>query len=309
MDQIISALKAVADPTRLRLVWLVSQSELAVTDLTWIVRQSQPRVSRHLKILTEAGLLERHKEGSWVYYRLAEAGEASTFLPALVQAINSDWPDVTRDQERLQEIRRNRSDDAQHYFDAHAKEWDTIRALYISEQEIEREILRRLAQRPISAMLDVGTGTGRILEVMAPHVKRGIGIDNSREMLALARTRLDSQSLQHCQVRQGDMYDLPAEKGGFDVITLHQVLHFADNPKAVINEAASALSPNGRLLIADFAPHDHEEFRTHYAHRRLGFSDELVQDFMQGAGLKSAPVSHLTGGELAVSVWLGERVN
>jgi ubiquinone/menaquinone biosynthesis C-methylase UbiE len=306
MEHIINALKAVSDPTRLRLLSLVSRSELAVTDLTWIVRQSQPRVSRHLKILTEAGLLERHKEGSWVFYRLAE-GKAGSFLPALIQTIDPDWPEVSRDLERLGDIRKGRVADAQRYFDDHASEWDEIRALYVAEHEIEREILRLLSARPISALLDVGTGTGRILEVLAPHIKRGIGIDNSRAMLALARSRLDAKSLQHCQVRQGDMYDLPKESGGYDAITLHQVLHFADNPKAAIAEAANALAPGGRLLIADFAPHDHEELRTQFAHRRLGFTDDQVSDYLQAAGLSGAAVSHLQGGPLEVSVWLGER--
>jgi ubiquinone/menaquinone biosynthesis C-methylase UbiE len=308
MEHIISALKAVSDPTRLRLLSLVSRSELAVTDLTWIVRQSQPRVSRHLKILTEAGLLERHKEGSWVYYRLAETGEAGAFLPALVHTIDAAWPDVARDLERLEEIRKGRVADAQRYFDSHASEWDDIRALYVAEDQIEQEILRILSARPIAALLDVGTGTGRILEILAPHIKRGVGIDNSREMLALARSRLDAKSLQHCQVRQGDMYDLPKENAGFDVITFHQVLHFAENPKAAISEAARALSPGGRLLVADFAPHTHEELRTQFAHRRLGFADEQMSDYLQSAGLKEHPVSHLQGGPLAVSVWLGERI-
>lgn len=307
MEQLVTALKALADMTRLRLLYLVARSELAVTDLTWIVRQSQPRVSRHLKILTEAGLLERHKEGSWVYYRLAQSGPASAFLPALVSSMPDSAPDIIRDLERLAEIQKNRTDSAQQYFDSHAAEWDQMRALYISEAEVEREIVRVLSARPINALLDVGTGTGRILEVMAPAIKRGIGIDNSREMLALARARLDKNDLRHCQVRQGDMYDLPTENGGFDAITFHQVLHFADDPRAAVAAAASALAPGGRLLVADFAPHSREELRDTQAHRRLGFADEQMADYFKAAGLTSAAVSHLKGGPLEVSVWLAER--
>jgi ubiquinone/menaquinone biosynthesis C-methylase UbiE/predicted DNA-binding transcriptional regulator len=309
MEQLVTALKAIADPTRLRLLLLVARSELAVTDLTWIVRQSQPRVSRHLKILTEAGLLERHKEGSWVYYRLAQSGEASTFLPALVESIDTSAPEVARDIERLSETQANRTVAAKRYFDSHAAEWDQMRALYISEDEVEREMLKLLSKKPIHALLDIGTGTGRILEVMAPHIKRGVGIDNSREMLALARVRLDKNSLRHCQVRQGDMYDLPTENGGYDAITLHQVLHFAEDPKAAISEAAVALAPGGRLLVADFAPHTREDLRENHAHRRLGFTDEQIAEYFKAAGLQGGGVTHLKGGPLDVTVWLGERIN
>ncbi len=307
MEQLVTSLKAIADPTRLRLLLLVARSELAVTDLTWIVRQSQPRVSRHLKILTEAGLLERHKEGSWVYYRLVQTGEAGGFLPALVNSIDLSAGEVMRDLERLAEIQRNRKDAAQSYFDTHAAEWDGMRALYVAEAEVEREILRVLTNKPINTLLDVGTGTGRILEMLAPSIKRGIGIDNSREMLSLARARLDKNDLRHCQVRQGDMYDLPVENGGYDAITFHQVLHFADDPKAAIIEAAEALAPGGRILIADFAPHSHEELRDSHAHRRLGFADEQMVEYFKAAGLMNSAVSHLKGGPLEVSVWLGER--
>ncbi len=307
MEQLVTALKAIADPTRLRLLLLVARSELAVTDLTWIVRQSQPRVSRHLKILTEAGLLERHKEGSWVYYRLAQSGEAGGFLPALVAAIDANAPDVARDLERLADIQTSRATAAQTYFASHAAQWDEIRALYVSESAVESEILRLLGGRPITTLLDVGTGTGRILEVMAPHIRRGIGIDNSREMLALARARLDRNDLQHCQVRQGDFYDLPVENGGFDAVVFHQVLHFAEDPKAAVAKAADVLAQDGRMLIADFAPHQHEELRRDHAHRRLGFSDEQMAEYFGAADLKTVDVRHLQGGPLEISLWLGAR--
>jgi ubiquinone/menaquinone biosynthesis C-methylase UbiE len=308
MEQLVIALKALADPTRLRLLHLVAHSELAVTDLTWIVRQSQPRVSRHLKILTEAGLLERHKEGSWVYYRLALSGSLGVLLPALVATVDKTTTDVVRDIERLEEIQSNRSEAAQRYFAKHATEWDRLRALYIPETEVERAILEKLTGKPVRNLLDVGTGTGRILEVMAPHIQRGVGIDNSREMLALARARLDRKDLQHCQVRLGDMYDLPADPDGYDAITFHQVLHFSDDPQSAIRQAAKVLSPDGVILVVDFTPHNHEELREKSAHTRLGFSDDQINDYFRSVGLGCISSSHLQGGELEVALWLGKSM-
>jgi ubiquinone/menaquinone biosynthesis C-methylase UbiE/DNA-binding transcriptional ArsR family regulator len=305
MEQLVIALKALSDPTRLRLLQLVARSELAVTDLTWIVRQSQPRVSRHLKILTEAGLLERHKEGSWVYYRLAASGSLAVLLPALVEAIDKTAIDVVRDIERLEEIQNNRSEAAQRYFAMHATEWDSLRALYVPETEVEHTILSKLTTKPVRNLLDVGTGTGRILEVMAPHIQRGVGIDNSREMLALARARLDKKDLQHCQVRLGDMYDLPADNDGYDAVTFHQVLHFSDDPQSAIREAAKVLSQDGSILIVDFTPHQHEDLREKAAHTRLGFSDNQIQDYFRAAGLKHLSTNYLEGGELKVAIWHG----
>jgi ubiquinone/menaquinone biosynthesis C-methylase UbiE/DNA-binding transcriptional ArsR family regulator len=307
MENLINALKAIADPTRVRLIMLLAKAELAVTDLTRIVSQSQPRVSRHLKILTEAELIERHKEGSWVFYRLPVAGPYSDLVRATLALSNATAETVARDFTRLEEILTRRAAHAQHYFDAHAKEWDEIRKLHIPETEVEKEVLRLIAAKPIHKLLDVGTGTGRMLEVLAPHVKHGIGIDNSREMLSLARTRLEANNIHHCQVRHADLYALPGEDENYDAIMFHQVLHFAEDPRAAISEAARVLSPNGRIIIVDFAPHNHDELRDKFEHRRLGFTDEQIMDYFTAAALKGTSIAHLTEGKLAVTIWLGQN--
>lgn len=307
MTDTLTAFKAVADSSRLRMLVLLAKAELAVTDLTRLLRQSQPRVSRHLKVLTDAGLIERHKEGAWVYYRLAAGGVAGQMARALVELAERDEALLERDLHRLAELSEEREAAAERYFAANAEGWDRLRALHVAEAEVEAAMLDALAPRHPRALLDIGTGTGRVLELMAPHIERGIGIDVSREMLNLARTRLERQHLGHCQVRQADMYDLPKDVGSFDAVTFHQVLHYAEDPRTAINEAAGLLQPGGRMLVIDFAPHEQEFLRTEHAHRRLGFADEQVTDLMQGAGLDAGVLHHLKGGALTVTMWRGDR--
>jgi ubiquinone/menaquinone biosynthesis C-methylase UbiE len=307
MENLVIALKAVADPTRVRLLGLLARAELAVTDITHIVSQSQPRVSRHLKILTDARLIERHKEGSWVFYRLPVTGPYSALIKSVVSFSDEVSDSVARDFIRLEEILSRRAAEAQRYFDAHAQEWDEIRKLHVSDIDVEAAVLDLLSDRPIVNLLDVGTGTGRMLEVMAPLVSHGVGIDNSREMLSLARARLDANNIRHCQVRHADLYDLPGEVEQFDAIMFHQVLHFAHDPRAAIKEAARVLTPNGRMIVVDFAPHNHDELRDKFEHHRLGFTDDQVVEYFSAAGLKGAPIAHLTEGKLAVTIWMTQN--
>jgi ubiquinone/menaquinone biosynthesis C-methylase UbiE/DNA-binding transcriptional ArsR family regulator len=309
MTDILSAFKAVADGSRLRMLVLLSRAELAVTDLTRLLRQSQPRVSRHLKVLTDAGLIERHKEGAWVFYRLANAGDIGAVAQALAALAARDSSEIDRDAERLTELMTERTAAADAYFANNAKSWDALRSLHVSEVEVERAMLAGLLARKPKSLLDVGTGTGRVLEVMAPHIERGMGIDVSREMLKLARVKLETMQLSHCQVRQGDMYDLPKDAGGFDAISFHQVLHYADDPRAAVQEAAKVLSPKGRIVVVDFAPHDKEYLREEQAHRRLGFTDDQVLGWMREAGLKADVLDHLRGGDLTVTVWAADKIN
>lgn len=307
MFETLTAYKAIADSSRLRMMLLLARNELAVTDLTRILRQSQPRVSRHLKILTDAGLIERYKEGAWVFYRMAGKGRAASVASGLVEMASFDCLEHAKDVERLNEIIAVRAGEADIYFASHAAEWDHIRSLHISETEVEVAIVEALAKRPIGHFLDIGTGTGRVLEVMAPYVGRGVGIDISREMLGLARARLETRGFDHCQVRLGDMYDLPKDDDGFDTITLHQVLHFADDPQQVVAEASSVLRPEGQILVVDFAPHDKEFLRDEHSHRRLGFADDQVLNYLSETGLRGEVVNHLTGGELTVTLWRAEK--
>jgi SAM-dependent methyltransferase len=307
MQDQITWLKALADPTRLRVVVALAHGDLSVTDLTLVLRQSQPRVSRHLKLMTEAGLIERFKEGAWVFYRLAEGTQASGFVAAVLPFLQSGGGDFARDGERLTQVREERRAQAERYFAEHAGDWNALHALDAPEAAVEAAIVEAFAGRTPSALLDIGTGTGRILDVMAGQISKGTGIDLSREMLAVARARLTDSGRDHCQVRLGDMYALPVHDGEFDAAVLHQVLHFAEDPAAVIREAARALGPGGRLVVADLAPHDREDLRTTHAHRRLGFADPAMDSWMTAAGLVAAPTVTIPGTSLTVKLWIADK--
>jgi ubiquinone/menaquinone biosynthesis C-methylase UbiE len=309
-DELTAALRAVAEATRLRILALLAEAELTVSDLTDILRQSQPRISRHLKLLAEAGLVARYREGSWAFFRIAEPGPATDLARDLIARIDADDPAVTRDRERLAAVRTARSEAAQVYFKAHANEWDSIRRLHISDDAVERAVLEALDGKEFRSVLDLGTGTGRMLELIGPLAQRGLGIDMSPAMLSIARTRLDRAGLRHCTVRQGDIFDLALPRDSFDVVLIHQVLHYLDDGAGAIREAVRVLRPGGRLLVIDFAPHDLEFLRDEHAHRRLGFPAEIVTQWMHSAGLDcvsqySMPPEPGSDGKIAVSLWLG----
>src|SRR3979411_516385 len=269
-DDLNAALKAAGEETRLRILGLLFEAELTVSDLTEILRQSQPRISRHLKLLAEAGLVARFREGAWAFFRLAEHGPAALAVRSLVARLHARDLISGRAGERFAEVRAARAAAAQAYFKAHAVEWDRIRRLHVADEAVEAEVRAALSDRPFRSLLDLGTGTGRMLELLGPQIERGLGIDFSLDMLALARARLDRAGLKHCSVRQGDIYDLPLPRDSFDVVIIHQVLHFLDDGARAIREAARVLTPGGRLLVVDFAPHDLEFLRQEHAHRRLG---------------------------------------
>jgi len=302
-----TTLKAAGETTRLRILALIAEAELTVSDLTEILRQSQPRLSRHLRLLAEAGLVERFREGSWAFFRLGERGSAADIARALIARLDPDDAIIARDRERLAAVRAARAAAAQNYFRRHAAEWDRIRKLHVADAAVEDAIRAALADRPIRSLLDLGTGTGRMLELFADDVERGLGLDLSLDMLALARARLDRSGLKHCSVRHGDIYDLALPRDSFDVVIIHQVLHFLDDGTRAIREAARVLRPGGRLLVVDFAAHDLEFLREEYAHRRLGFAAESVSQWLENAGLDM--VHHQTlppgpEGKIAVSLWL-----
>jgi ubiquinone/menaquinone biosynthesis C-methylase UbiE len=282
-DDLNAALKAAGEETRLRILALLFEAELTVSDLTAILRQSQPRISRHLKLLAEAGLVARFREGAWAFFRLAEHGQAALAVRSLIARLDERDPVIARDRERLAEVRAARAAAAQAYFSAHAAEWDRIRRLHVSDGAVETAIATALGDAPIRSLLDLGTGTGRMLELIGPQVERGLGIDLSSDMLLLARARLERAGLRHCSVRQGDIYDLTLARESFYVVIIHQVLHFLDDGAKAIREAARVLRPQGRLLVVDFAPHDLEFLRQEHAHRRLGFAAETVAQWMSAA--------------------------
>jgi ubiquinone/menaquinone biosynthesis C-methylase UbiE/DNA-binding transcriptional ArsR family regulator len=308
-----ATLKAAGEATRLRLLMLIAEAELTVTDLTEILRQSQPRLSRHLRLLSEAGLVERFREGSWAFFRLAERGGVAEIARALVARLDPGDPVIARDRERLAAVRASRAAAAQNYFRRHAAEWDRIRQLHVADEAVEGAIRGAIGTQPIRALLDLGTGTGRMLELFAANAERGLGLDMSLDMLALARARLDRAGLKNCSVRQGNIYDLALPRDSFDVVIIHQVLHFLDDSGRAIGEAARVLRPGGRLLVVDFAPHDLEFLRDEHAHRRLGFATEAVTQWLEAAGLNVVRQETLAPGpegKIAVSLWLAhdERI-
>jgi ubiquinone/menaquinone biosynthesis C-methylase UbiE/DNA-binding transcriptional ArsR family regulator len=304
-ETLYGALKAAAEATRLRILALLGEAELTVSDLTAILRQSQPRISRHLRLLAEAGLVERFREGSWAFFRLAERESAAKLARELIARLDPKDATLLRDRERLAAVRAQRASAAQNYFRRHAAEWDRIRKLHVADAAVEAAIADALADAPMRTLLDLGTGTGRMLELLGPQIERGFGLDLSLDMLAL-----DRAGLRHCSVRQGDIYDLALPKDSFDVIIIHQVLHFLEDGARAIQEAARVLRPAGRLLVVDFAPHDLEFLRDEHAHRRLGFAPETVAQWMKAAGLEvvlqqSLAPEPASEGKIAVSLWLG----
>jgi ubiquinone/menaquinone biosynthesis C-methylase UbiE/DNA-binding transcriptional ArsR family regulator len=304
MDQLLSGLRAAAEPTRLRLLVLCAQGELTVGELTDILGQSQPRVSRHLKLLCDAGLLDRFREGSRVFYRLAEGGALAR---RLLDLLPEPDPTLALDRERLGQVRRQRAEHATAYFRANAAQWDRIRSLYVDEKEVEAALVKLLPADGLRELLDIGTGTGRMLEVFGPRVERVVGVDLSREMLTVARVNLERAALRNCSIRQADMYQLPLPGASFDAVVIHQVLHYAEHPAQVVAEAARVLRPGGRLVIADFAPHDLEFLRLEHAHRRLGFADAEIIAWCRAAGLEPGAVRRLPGDPLTVSLWPADR--
>lgn len=309
MEILLNRLKAVAEPTRLRILSICAQGELTVSELTHILAQSQPRVSRHLKLLCDAGLLSRFQEGAWVFYRLADrtGSRANALSQKIISLIPENDPQMKRDMQRLADVRRARQEAAEAYFRENARQWDVIRTMHVDDAEVEAKLLDVLPNDGDRRMIDIGTGTGRILELFGPRVAQSVGVDFSREMLALARSRLDTLDIRGCQIRQGDMYQLPADDSGFDIATLHLVLHYADDPDAVIAEATRVLAPGGVLAIVDFAPHNVEELRQNHAHRRLGFGDDEVAEWFAENGLRTVDVHSLPGQPLTVKIWIGEK--
>ena len=299
--------QALADPTRLRILALLRVMELSVGELAQILGQSQPRVSRHLKILSDARVLERRKEGSWVFLTLADDERVEPMFALIdVWSDSSTQALFASDSARTESIRGERAEAANRYFSGHAEVWDQIRSLHAAETDVEGAIDEALGNQHLGRFVDIGTGTGRMIELFGPRASQAIGIDRSSEMLRLARVKLEAAGIAS-SLRQGDMYSLPLADQSADTIVIHQVLHYAHSPAAAIAEAARVLAPGGTLLVVDFAAHEREELRTTDAHIRLGFEDEVMAGWFASAGLKIDHVEHLEGGELTVTLWRGVK--
>ncbi|MEL6374343.1 MAG: metalloregulator ArsR/SmtB family transcription factor [Pseudomonadota bacterium] len=364
LDHAVNALKAAAEPTRMRILLLLASAELNVKDLTRILGQSQPRLSRHLKLLVEAGLISRFREGNWVFFQLADHGSGfatAGMAPSMglaaskgagattgagpVPATSNDlglngglnggldvgkagprWrlsdliramvdptdPELMRDAVRAAQVKREREAEAQAYFQRHAAEWDRTRSAFVNGGEVDRAMARALGPGPFPFFVDLGTGTGGVLAAMAERYTRGVGFDVNHSMLAYARSNLERAGITHAQVRHGDLYRLELGDACADVVVMHQVLHFLNDPGQALAEAARILKPRGHLLVVDFAPHDHEELREKLAHVRLGFSDEAIRELLHGVGIESNPCTVLAPPKnakspLVVSLWHGRK--
>ena len=306
LDRAVGILKAAGEPSRLRLLTLLAGGDLTVTDLTEAVAQSQPRISRHLRLLAEAGLIERYQEGSWAFYRLAR-NDAVEALQGVLGRLSANDEELQRDAERLATVRGRHAGAASAFFARNAADWDRIRALHAPEETVERAMLDLVGPDRVGRMLDLGTGTGRLLELFADRYDEALGLDASREMLSVARDRLARAGLSRARVRRGDILGAEVPRGRFDLVTMHQVLHFLDRPDAAVAEAVRALRPGGRLLIVDFAPHGHE-FLREQAHLRLGFAPAEVAGWIEAAGASVERTDEVPpAGEdgLTVLLWLG----
>ncbi|MEM7192646.1 MAG: metalloregulator ArsR/SmtB family transcription factor [Pseudomonadota bacterium] len=313
---LLAALRGAGEATRLRILALLAETEHNVKDLTQILVQSQPRISRHLKLMAEAGIITRYREGSWVFFRIADTGPEGALARAIVGALNPNDLTLVRDRARAEAVQQARADAAQSYFKAHAAEWDSIRALHVAESQVEAAMADALGEGPFELLVDIGTGTGRILELFASRANKALGFDLNHDMLAYARTKLEREGLSDAQVRHGDLYNIPLPDGVADAVVVHQVLHFVDDPAAAIAEAARILAPGGKLLVVDFAPHELEFLREQSAHRRLGFGRSQLGRMLESSGLSverfldlSPPLAQreVSREKLIVSLWLGHK--
>lgn len=307
-DQLVAALRAAGETTRLRILALLRDAELTVKDLTTILGQSQPRISRHLKLLADAGLVSRSTEGAWAFYRLAEDVTGTRPATALLALLDPLDPILERDLERRAATRRANAEAAASFFSANAAVWDRIRTMHAPDAEVEATIDKLLGKKKIGAALDVGTGTGRMLELLAARADKAIGIDASAAMLSVARANLDRAGIHNARLAQDDIYALSQPRNTFDLVVIHQVLHYLDDPARAVAEVARTLAPGGRLLIVDFAPHALEALRTEAQHRRLGIGRVEMADWLRAADLDAQEVIDLSGNEaeLTVTLWLAQ---
>ena len=306
---LLGAMKAAAEETRLRMLALLNEGELTVSDMTDILGQSQPRISRHLKLLTEAGIVERHREGAWAFFRMADRHPAAGAIRDLVAHLDPSDQRLAGDRARLKAARQARTEAAEAHFSRLADNWDKVRSLHVPEEAVEAAIIEAVGAKPVQAFLDLGTGTGRMLQLLAPLASRAVGIDASHAMLSVARANLERTGLAKVQLQQGDIHALPVEHDAFDLVLIHQVLHYLDDPARALREAAAVLAPGGRLLVVDFAPHMLEFLREGHAHRRLGFADEQLRGWLEEAGLDVVAHRDLKPEQdhpeqLTVSLWL-----
>ncbi|MGE3245420.1 MAG: ArsR/SmtB family transcription factor [Beijerinckiaceae bacterium] len=315
LANVLDALQAAGEISRLRILALVAETELTVSEIVLILGQSQPRVSRHLRLLVEAGMVERHREGAWAFFHIAQDGAEAAIARNIVRRIQPGDPLIRADRQRLEEVRRARASRAADYFAAQAEDWNRLRSLHVPEEQVEQAILDIVGDAAIQSLLDLGTGTGRMLELLAPLAVRAVGVDQSPAMLNVARTGIERAGieragLRNVQLRQGDLYALPVDANSFDLVVIHMVLHYLDDPARALREAARCLRPGGRLIVVDFAPHHQEFLREEHQHRRLGFDNKEIAAIFRDIGIELREQASLEpaqndAGKLTVSIWVG----
>ncbi|WP_312596523.1 metalloregulator ArsR/SmtB family transcription factor [Brevundimonas sp.] len=306
-DQTVEALRAAGEPTRLRILSLLAGEELSVMEMSRILDQSQPRVSRHLKLMTDAGLIERFPDGARVYYRLSHDAQARRLIDTVLDILAEDAGEA--DHRRLDEVRKDREEAAVSYFEQVAPQWDRLRSLYVSESAVEAALERAVGPGPFERVVDLGTGSGRMLTLFGKKAKMSVGLDLSQNMLNIARTNVTRAGVEQVELRHGDIFATRLPAASADLVIVHQVLHYLSDPAAAVAEAARLVSPNGRLVIIDFAPHDFEHMREAHQHRRLGFADSEITGWLLDGGLTpTAPIALPHDAEgLTVTIWTGER--
>ncbi|MCR5872919.1 metalloregulator ArsR/SmtB family transcription factor [Phenylobacterium sp. J426] len=308
--QAVDVLRAAGEPTRLRILALLAREELAVLELCRVLDQSQPRVSRHLKLLAEAGLVERFPDGAWVFYRLVQEGHAGELAADILARVDLADPGLMRDAERLIAVQAERAADAGEYFARNAARWDEIRSLYVAEADVEAAVLKAVGKGPFRRLVDLGSGTGRMLTLLAPRAEQALGLDLSQQMLNIARTQVAEAGLERCELRHGDIFGTRLPDESADLVVVHQVLHYLGDPAAAVKEAGRITAAGGRLVIVDFAPHGLEFLREQHQHRRLGFSDAEMSRWLGEAGLDRVAVETLPPVReqgLTVKIWTAER--
>ncbi|HEX4095124.1 MAG TPA: metalloregulator ArsR/SmtB family transcription factor [Caulobacteraceae bacterium] len=306
----VEVLRAAGEPSRLRIVALLAREELAVMELCQIMDQSQPRVSRHLRLLTASGLVERFPDGGWAFYRLTADPDRKAILDRILPIVDEQDAALVRDLDRLAEVRAERAAKAQAYFERNAPLWDQLRSLYVSESDVEDAILAAAPEGPIEGLIDLGTGAGRMLTLLAGRAKCAVGLDLSHQMLNIARLRVAEAGLKHVELRHGDVFSTGLQGRSAELVVMHQVLHYLSDPAAAVAEAARLVSPGGRLLVIDFAPHGLEYLREAHQHRRLGFPDEEMARWISAGGLKRPKLTTLPAsapGGLTVKIWAADR--
>ena len=312
LDDAVALNKALGDPSRVRICAALQARELSVSELCEVLQQSQPRISRHLRVLTEAELVVRQAEGTRAFFRMTDDPARRAAVDSTLALLDPADPTVTNDRERLAGIAHERERRAEDYFARIAAEWDHIRSRHVDDRLVEAAVAEALPRRPRQELIDLGTGTGRMLELLADRVTTGVGVDTSRQMLHLARTRIERHRLAHLRVREGSILALDLDPGSFDAAVMHHVLHFLDEPSAAIREAARVLRADGALIVVDFAPHDLQELRRDHAHRRLGVSESEMTSWCAAAGLSVDLVHHLRGPEadqLTVTLWRARKTS